>query len=105
VASQVDGSISVSYSVESSTNHTVTDPSHKVNDNDYHVVSFVRAGTDGLLRVDRELIQSLQTPGRHRRLILVPSCVTMTTNLFDYINNNNDSNNKCPASMLLLLTG
>jgi len=61
-AAQVDGSISVSYRVES-TNLTVTDSAHKVNDNDYHVVSFVRAGSAGVLRIDRHLVQSLQTPG------------------------------------------
>jgi len=42
---------------------TVSDSAHKVNDGDYHVVSFIRAGIAGLLRIDSQLAQSLETPG------------------------------------------
>ena len=55
----------MSYSVEPDSNHTVADSTRKVNDNDYHVVSFVRAGTAAVLRVDDQLVQSIQTPGIH----------------------------------------
>jgi len=60
---QVDGSVSVTYRVQS-LNLSVSDSAHKVNDDDYHIISFVRAGTAGVLRIDGQLIQSLQTPGQ-----------------------------------------
>jgi len=67
----------VTYNVDS-TNLTVGDSAHKVNDDDYHVISFVRTGTAGMLRIDSQLIQSLDAPGS----CLLFHCTKTTSHTF-----------------------